>query len=422
MPLREIFKATEPSSVEAAQRRLALSQAMQQRSMQPNVPVQTGSVASQYGPGNALVDLANALTSAYNVKRSEKAYDRAKTSQSEKLSEAMQRFASSTPDEQVGAKSLEAIRASGDQLMQPVESRSEARTGLASAMGPDAQQAIAAAMLMPGKSDAPGSVKEYEYARQNGFKGSFQDWVVAGGQSSRPSSVQEWDFFSKLPQPMQARYLEMKRNPNVFVKDVNTVPTVIRPGSAGGDTSATPLSTEAAEAAAAAEKKRAEAAGGKLGEAQGGLAGGIVTKGGNAVGTKSALDIAEPLIDVATGSAAGAARDSVNAFFGKTTPASEAIAQLKVLQANLMTSMPRMEGPQSDRDVELYREAAGQIGDPKVPSGTKKAALKTIRQIQNKYIERAGGDTSDAPQRVTKSVGGKNYVQIDGQWYEDDGT
>lgn len=239
----------------------------------------------------------------------------------------------------------------------------------------------------------PASVKEFEFAKQNGYTGTFQEWVVAGGQSSRPSSVQEWEFYNALPTDQKKLYLEMKRNPNFAVKDVNTVPTVIQPSVVAGTTT-TPLSTQASEAQAAGEKKRQESSGGALGTAQGGITGGIETRGSNAVGTKSTLEMAEPLIEIATGSMAGAARDKVAAFFGSAPDSAQAIAQLKVLQANLMTSMPRMEGPQSDRDVQLYREAAGQIGDPTVPADIKKAAVRTIKELQNRYVTRAGGDAS----------------------------
>jgi len=239
------------------------------------------------------------------------------------------------------------------------------------------------------KPTGPASVQEFEFAKAQGFPGTFQEWVVAGGQSSRPSSVQEWEFYNSLPTAQKQQYLEMKRNPNFAVKDVNTVPTVIQPSVVAG-TATTPLSTQASEASAAGEKKRQESAGGALGAAQGNIEGGIETKGSNAVGTTGTLDLAEPLIDIATGSAAGAARDKVAAFFGSAPDSAQAIAQLKVLQANLMTTMPRMEGPQSDRDVALYREAAGQIGDPTVPAAIKKAAVKTIRELQNRYMARAG--------------------------------
>lgn len=241
----------------------------------------------------------------------------------------------------------------------------------------------------------PASVREYEYARKNGFKGTFQDWIVAGGQSSRPSAVQEWEHYAKLMEDDKKNgtnnaqlYLEMKRNPNFVVRDINEVPTVVRPSVVAG-TTATPLSDLPTVIGSAAAKERETKSAGARGQVEGALQGEITKKGSNAVSTKGMLDIAEPLIDVATGSATGAAADKVAAFFGRATTGAEAIAQLQVLQASLMTSMPRMEGPQSDRDVDLYRQAAGQIGDPNVPGPIKKAALQTIRQLQDRYIDRA---------------------------------
>lgn len=248
------------------------------------------------------------------------------------------------------------------------------------------------AMQKKPAGNTPSSVAEYEYAKQNGYKGSFQEWIAAGGQSSRPSAITVFEYWDKLDPKRKREMLETMRAPTV--KDIGGVPSIVL-GTGGTN----PLSTLPQEVGAIAEKERAKSEAGKVGEAQGAVQGGIITKGSNAVGTKGTLDIAEPLIDIATGSAAGAARDKVAAFFGEAPSSAQAIAQLKVLQANLMTTMPRMEGPQSDRDVQLYREAAGQIGDPTVPGPIKKAALQTIRQLQNKYIERAGGETSEAPKR-----------------------
>ena len=108
--------------------------------------------------------------------------------------------------------------------------------------------------------------------------------------------------------------------------------------------------------------------------------------------TISLLNQADTLIDKATGSYAGAGRDVVAGAFGYATDGAKANAQLKVLQAGLMTNMPRMEGPQSDRDVQLYKEAAGQIGDPTVPNDIKKAAVSAIRIIQEKYASRGQSD------------------------------
>lgn len=236
-------------------------------------------------------------------------------------------------------------------------------------------------------TNEPNSVKEYQYAKENGFTGSFQEWITAGGQSSRPSSVQEWEFYNTLPDDMKARYLEMKRNPNMVVKDVGGVPTVVAPRVSG--TVTTPISTLAGEAAAGNELKRAEAQGGAVGKAQGEITGGVLAKGSGAKTVTDMLDLVDPLIDKSTGSFFGSAVDKAAGLVGSATPGAQANAQLKVLMAGLMTNMPRMEGPQSDADVKLYRDAAGQIGDPTVPASIKKAAVGTIRQLQEKYKERS---------------------------------
>jgi hypothetical protein len=253
------------------------------------------------------------------------------------------------------------------------------------------------------KPASPSSVQEYEYAKANGFKGSFQEWIVAGGQSSRPSSVQEWEHYNALSPEQKSAYLEMKRNPNVFFGKVNEVPTVVKAPTAGNAAVTTPLSTTASEAAAASQVKQAGNAGGALGTIQGEIQGSIEKKGSEAVSGGNILDIADPLIDVATGSGVGASRDKVAAFFGKSTGGSEAIGQLRVLQAALMMNQPRMEGPQGEKDVELYQQAAGQIGDPTVPGPIKKRAMQTIRQLQDRYKQRAGlpaSGASGAPKRI----------------------
>ena len=106
------------------------------------------------------------------------------------------------------------------------------------------------------------------------------------------------------------------------------------------------------------------------------------------------LDQAEKLIPGATGSYLGAGRDMALRSIGAATDAGNAAAQLRALEGALVSKMPKMSGPQSDKDVAMYRQMAGQIGDPTVPSETKLAAIKTIREIQNRY---AGNAAPAAP-------------------------
>lgn len=146
--LREIFQATQPNDVEAAQRRLMVAQALQQRSMHGNVPAPGGQVQAAYTPGNALIDLATSLTSAYGVKKAEAAYTRAKDAKSQALSEAIKGYQKSTPDADVGAQSLQNLRnAPEGQLPDVVTPRSEASASLMKEVGDGGQEQLAQALL-----------------------------------------------------------------------------------------------------------------------------------------------------------------------------------------------------------------------------------------------------------------------------------
>lgn len=267
-------------------------------------------------------------------------------------------------------------------------------------------------------SGEPTSVREYQFARQNGFPGSYQDWITAGGQSSRPSAVLEWEHYQKLIAEDKKNgthnaelYLEMKRAPNMQVRDINNVPSVVDPTRVGGTTTQ-PLSTQESERAAAEARKQAESRGAAVGAAEGSIQGGIQTKASNAVNTKTLIDMAEPLIDAATGSLAGAARDAFVKSFGFAPDSAQAISQLKVIQAGIMMNQPRMEGPQSNLDVKLYEQAAAQIGDPTVPAPIKKAALRTVEAIQNKYMERAGKEPAASDGGIPTITGDADYDKL----------
>jgi len=94
---------------------------------------------------------------------------------------------------------------------------------------------------------------------------------------------------------------------------------------------------------------------------------------------------AEKLLDKSTGSYLGSAIDQGARVFGASTEGANAAAQLKALEGDLVSKMPKMSGPQSDKDVLLYKQMAGQIGDPTLPAATKKAALQAIKTLQARY-------------------------------------
>lgn len=122
------------------------------------------------------------------------------------------------------------------------------------------------------------------------------------------------------------------------------------------------------------------------------IMGGQAVKGESAMkkesGAKSVLGVLEDVektINRATGSYAGTLVDEGARVAGVATQGAQAIARLRVLEGQLMMAQPRMEGPQSNLDVALYKQMAGQIGDPTVPAATKRAAVDEIRRLQSKY-------------------------------------
>ena len=113
------------------------------------------------------------------------------------------------------------------------------------------------------------------------------------------------------------------------------------------------------------------------------------------------IDQAEKLLDTATGSLTGTAVDVVAGALGKSTQGAQASSKLKAIQGALVAKMPKMSGPQSDKDVLLYREMAGQVGDSTLPNETRKAALQTIREIQERYAKVPEGSSKPAPEVAT---------------------
>ncbi len=87
----------------------------------------------------------------------------------------------------------------------------------------------------------------------------------------------------------------------------------------------------------------------------------------------------------ATGSGVGALVDFGAGLVGKSTLGAQSTAKLRGLQGQLMMAMPRMEGPQSDKDVDLYRQMAGMIGEPSTPVETRLAAIEEIERLQRIY-------------------------------------
>jgi len=87
---------------------------------------------------------------------------------------------------------------------------------------------------------------------------------------------------------------------------------------------------------------------------------------------------AEKLLPVATGSGVGAAVDAAGRLVGVSSKSSEAAAKLRTLSGWLVSNVPRMEGPQSNVDVQNYQKMAGDIGNERLPIAERQAALTAL--------------------------------------------
>lgn len=92
-----------------------------------------------------------------------------------------------------------------------------------------------------------------------------------------------------------------------------------------------------------------------------------------------------------TGSFLGSIADTVGGAVGISLPGAPEAASLKAVSAKLVGKVPRFEGPQSDKDVALYKQAAGDAGNEKLPRETRLAAIRTMRDIYSGYENGARG-------------------------------
>lgn len=107
------------------------------------------------------------------------------------------------------------------------------------------------------------------------------------------------------------------------------------------------------------------------------------------------------LIDQSTGSGIGRLVDVAAGSVGKATPGAIAIAKLKPIADIALKMVPRFEGPQSDKDTQSYKEAAGQLADASLPTDIRKAAgkevLRLMKERKNQFVNQAMADEGINP-------------------------
>jgi hypothetical protein len=100
---------------------------------------------------------------------------------------------------------------------------------------------------------------------------------------------------------------------------------------------------------------------------------------------RSQVAMAQKLLPKATGSGIGAIVDIGLGSIGIATDSSIAATQLDTIGGWLTSSVPRMEGPQSNYDVAGYQKMAAAVSDRTKPAAERAAALKSLLEIQNDF-------------------------------------
>lgn len=101
------------------------------------------------------------------------------------------------------------------------------------------------------------------------------------------------------------------------------------------------------------------------------------------------------LIDQSTGSYAGKAVDIAARTIGMATKGDIASAKLKPIADMVLKMVPRFEGPQSDKDTQSYKEAAGQLSDSTLPPKLRKEAGLTILRLMKERKNQFAGEGMD---------------------------
>lgn len=149
----------------------------------------------------------------------------------------------------------------------------------------------------------------------------------------------------------------------------------------------------------------------------------------------SAAQQAKELLDLnPTGSWVGAGVDVLGRGVGMTSASSKIAAKLETLSGWMVANVPRMEGPQSNYDVENYKIMAGKVGDRKVPVEERKAALAQLVALQEKYKALNQSPVNNGsimpkdekmPKSVIAPIGGKKVplkLGADGLYYDAQGN
>lgn len=219
-----------------------------------------------------------------------------------------------------------------------------------------------------------------------------------------PSDVQSFQFFEGLSPDQKKRFLQTKRQQQILNLggEFATIDPVLGGVSETFGKTLAPADRPEVKAA----QKRAVLEATNTDE--------LIKRATKSKDSLSILDKAEALLPAATGSGLGSIGAGIKEFAGVSDVESQANAKLANLSGWLVSNVPRMEGPQSDFDVQNYKTMAADVGNKGKPIGDRLAALTGLRELHQKY---AGFDpeqaSKDAIQARQDDIGANQFQRQD---------
>lgn len=234
-----------------------------------------------------------------------------------------------------------------------------------------------------------------------------------------PSALQELAAYQTMSPEQQKIYWNIKRQQQVV--NLGGSQAVLDPSGGGSVAQSLPVTLRPEDQPVNAEAKAtATAKGGEVGKAEAVEEKKFI----QAPEIDALLTEAEKLLPDATGG--GFSRDirDAKAYFGVGSKESGVDKQLNVLGAKLTASVPRFEGPQSDKDTEQYRQAAGDLANAALPISDRLAAAQIMRGLNNKYLGQGATQTNAQPvtpaapaaPTVRYNAKGQKATLVNGQW------
>ena len=398
------FSFDDPVAATQVKRQQAIAEMLRQQSQQP---IETNQMAGGYvvpvNPLQNLSKIAQTLMAQYAQKNADKAQETYQTSQREALSrdtQAIIQALQGTPEQPFQADTF-------DDTDNPFGAMTQ------NAVAPDRNKAIALALQSqnPGLQNVGGSMlakmlegaEEEAYTLAPGhvrFKGGKQiaSSPISQREADRPSNLREWDEFQRMTPEEQKRFLEMKRA--VQVMNLGGSMAVRGPGGGIAEQYAlTPRPDQMPAFKGAQAKAEAEAKAGVEAKTD------IQKAGVKATKLIDVLNEAETLLPKATGSLVGAGIAKGKSALGISDESTQANERLRLLAGWAVSNVPRMEGPQSNYDVQNYREMAAMLGDSTKPHKDRLAALNQLRDLQNKYANPGVvGEFVGDPVKIQKDI------------------